>query len=121
MSRVVRDFPFGVVTVLARFNNTIVTVADVNGNVKISFTAGRCGFSGKDKATAYAAQKVVRSVLENAIFQHVKTIEINLVGQGVQREASLKELLSSGLVVKTINEKSRIAHGGVKPRKNRRV
>ncbi len=120
--KVHRHVPFGIAHVLASFNNTIVTITDLAGSVIVWFSAGRAGYSGSRKSSAFAATvaaqeagKMARSSVQ------MEEVEVRLNGPGAGREASVRGLQTSGLNVTTIRDATRVAHNGCRPRKRRRV
>ena len=108
--------------VKASFNNTIITIADEQGQVLATSSAGACGFSGTKKGTAYAASiaadRVVNLVRNN---YGLKTINVFVKGIGQGRDAAIRGLLNSGLSVESLADRTPIAHGGVRPRGPRYV
>jgi small subunit ribosomal protein S11 len=111
----------GVVHINATFNNTIVTVTDIQGNVIAISTAGSHGFKGAKKATPYAAQITVDKVAEEAKEHGLKTVSIRIKGAGSQRESAMRAVFSQNFVVTSITDVSGVAHNGVRPPKRRRV
>jgi small subunit ribosomal protein S11 len=111
----------GIFHITATFNNTKVSVTDVQGNVIASSTAGARSFKGAKKSTPYAAQLTVDHAAVAAKACGVKTVSIRVKGPGSQREAALRAVFSQNFVVTSITDVSGVAHNGVKPRKRRRV
>ena len=106
----------------ASFNNTIIAISDEQGNVIASSSAGACGFRGAKKGTAYAASVAVDKTLnlvKNNFGVRRLTIHVKGVGQG--RDAAIRALINAGLEVNSIIDKTTVAHGGVRPRRARRV
>lgn len=116
-----KNISLGIFHIKATFNNTIVTVTDVQGNVIAISTAGAHGFKGAKKATPYAAQITVDKVAENAKEHGLKTVSIRVKGAGAQRESAMRAVFSQNFVVTTITDVSGVAHNGVRPPKRRRV
>ena len=116
-----KNISLGIVHIKATFNNTIITVTDIQGNVIAISTAGSHGFKGAKKATPYAAQITVDKVSEEAKEHGVKTISIRIKGAGSQRESAMRAVFSQNFVVTSITDVSGVAHNGVRPPKRRRV
>lgn len=120
--KVKRSVPAGQVHVLATFNNTIVTFTDPKGNVLTTASAGGCGFRGSKKGTAYAAQVAAEKagIAAKQTYGMTKA-EVFIKGIGLGREAAVRTLQSLDIHVEIIKDVTGIAHGGVRPRKARRV
>ena len=116
-----KNISLGIVLIKATFNNTIVTVTDIQGNVIAISTAGSHGFKGAKKATPYAAQITVDKVAEEAKEHGLKTVSIRIKGAGSQRESAMRAVFSQNFVVTSITDVSGVAHNGVRPPKRRRV
>lgn len=116
-----KNISLGIVHIKATFNNTIVAVTDVQGNVIVISTAGAHGFKGAKKATPYAAQITVDKVSELAKEHGLKTVSIRVKGAGSQREAAMRAVFSQNFVVTSITDVSGVVHNGVRPPKRRRV
>ena len=110
----------GVVHVRATFNNTIITITDDEGNTFFSISAGRAGFSGSRKSTAYAAQTATRKLCARAFRQGMREIEIWVRGPGLGRKASLRALRRNRLKILRIKDKTSKPHNGCRLRKQRR-
>lgn len=119
--RVRRNVTRGIAFVKATFNNTIVTMADTNGDVLCWATAGTVGFKGSRKSTPFAAQKAAELVAEKATKFGVKEIEVKVKGPGSGRESAITGLQSSGLSIKAIEDVTPLPHNGCRPPKKRRV
>ena len=120
--RVKRSVPVGQLHVLATFNNTIVTFTDNNGGVLATSSAGACGFRGSKKGTAYAAQ--IASEKAGQIVKQafgLSKVDVYVKGIGLGREAAIRSLQGMDIHVESIRDVTTIAHGGVRPRKARRV
>ncbi len=117
-----RSVPVGQMHVLATFNNTIITFTDPKGNVLAASSAGACGFRGSKKGTAYAAQ-VATDRAGHAVKQLHGTskVEVFIRGVGLGREAAVRSLTNLDIHVESIKDVTGVAHGGVRPRKARRV
>lgn len=117
-----RNVPSGQVHVLATFNNTIVTFTDSKGNVLASSSAGSCGFRGSKKGTAYAAQVAAERATQTAKQQFGMTkAEVFVKGIGLGRDAAVRVLTTMDIAVESISDVTGVPHGGVRPRKARRI
>ena len=116
-----RVVPHGVAHILATFNNTLITIADPEGNVVAWSSAGRIGFKGSRKGTPFAAQVAGRNVGHSAKDIGMRTIDVEVKGPGGGRESAVRALASTGLSVKSIKDVTPIPHNGCRPRKRRRV
>lgn len=116
-----KNITLGIVHIKTTFNNTIVTITDVQGNVIAVSTAGSHGFKGAKKATPYAAQITVDKVSTDAKDHGMKTVSIRIKGAGSQREAAMRSVFSQNFVVTSITDVSGVAHNGVRPPKRRRT
>lgn len=117
-----RSVPVGQLHVLSTFNNTIVTFTDNSGGVLATSSAGACGFRGSKKGTAYAAQ-VAAEKAGHAVkqFYGLTKVDVYVKGIGLGREAAIRSLQGLDIHVDSIKDVTTIAHGGVRPRKARRV
>jgi small subunit ribosomal protein S11 len=111
----------GVVHVCATFNNTIISITDLQGNLVCWSSAGKHGFKGSRKATPYAAQVATQNAVDIAKERGLQTVTVEIVGPGVGREASLRALQSSNINVTAIVDKTYHPHNGCRPPKRRRV
>lgn len=116
-----RSFPIGIVHVKATFNNTIVSITDLSGNIVAWSSAGKSNFSGSRKSSAFAATVAAQDAAKVAMSMGMKEVEINLKGPGAGRESAVRGIQSSGLVITAIRDKTPIPHNGCRPRKRRRV
>ena len=116
-----RSFPIGVVHVKATFNNTIVSITDLSGNLVAWGSAGKSNFSGSRKSSAFAATVAAQDAAKIAMGMGMKEVEINLKGPGAGRESAVRGIQSSGLMITSIRDKTPIPHNGCRPRKRRRV
>ena len=117
-----RSVPTGQVHILATFNNTIVTFTDAKGGVLTTCSAGACGFRGSKKGTAYAAQVATEKAGNAAKQNHgLNKVEVFVKGVGLGRDAAVRTLANLNLQVETITDMTGVPHGGVRPRKARRV
>jgi small subunit ribosomal protein S11 len=111
----------GIAHILATFNNTQVSITDGQGHVIGWSTAGRVGFKGSRKSTAYAAQQVAQDAARQAMAHGMKEIEVRVKGPGSGRESAIRALQAIGLEITTIKDVTPIPHNGCRPRKKRRV
>ena len=111
----------GVVNVLASFNNTIVSITDSRGQVISWSSAGKCGFRGSRKSTAYAAQVVAQDAARNAMAHGLKDVVIRVSGPGLGRDSAVRAIQAIGLEISSIVDVTPIPHNGCRPRKRRRV
>ncbi|MEX1147466.1 MAG: 30S ribosomal protein S11 [Sphingomonadales bacterium] len=111
----------GVAHVNASFNNTMITVADAQGNVISWSSAGGMGFKGSRKSTPYAAQMAAEDAGRKAQEHGMKTLEVNVKGPGSGRESALRALQAVGFTITSIRDVTPIPHNGCRPRKRRRV
>ncbi|EKD47175.1 MAG: hypothetical protein ACD_66C00184G0003 [uncultured bacterium] len=113
--------PRGRAYVHASLNNTIVSVADQNGNVLTWASAGNCGFRGPKKSTPYAASKVVEKVLEKVEKLGMKEISLFVTGVGNGRDSAVRSFNAKGLNIVSIKETTPVPHNGCRPRRARRI
>ena len=111
----------GVANVLATFNNTIVSITDMQGNVIGWSSAGKVGFKGSRKSTAFAAQQVAQDAARQAMSHGMKEVEIKVKGPGSGRESAIRALQAIGLEISAIKDVTPVPHNGCRPRKKRRV
>jgi len=111
----------GIAHIQSTFNNTIVTITDMNGNVIAWSSAGVKGFKGSRKSTPYAAQQTAEDAAKKAMVPGLKNIEVYIKGPGSGREAALRSLQSIGLSIKSIRDVTPIPHDGCRQPKRRRV
>ena len=111
----------GVVHIQATFNNTIVTITDVNGNAISWASAGELGFKGSRKSTPFAAQSASETAAKAAIDQGLKSVEVYVKGPGSGRESAIRALETCGLQITLIKDVTPIPHNGCRPPKRRRV
>ena len=111
----------GIVYIQASFNNTLVTVADGNGNVVSWSSSGSLGFRGSRKGTPFAAQQAAARAAQGARDQGMRYVEVRVKGPGSGRESAIRALASAGLEIKTIKDVTPIPHNGCRPPKKRRV
>jgi small subunit ribosomal protein S11 len=119
--RVRRNVSRAIAHINVTFNNTIVTITDVNGDVLCWATAGTSGFKGSRKSTPFAAQKAAETCAERAAKFGVKEIEVKVKGPGSGRESAITGLQNNGIVIKAIEDVTPLPHNGCRPPKKRRV
>ncbi|MBI4482554.1 MAG: 30S ribosomal protein S11 [Acidobacteria bacterium] len=114
--------PQGLAHIQATFNNTIVSITDLQGNLLASASAGSVGFKGSRKGTPFAAQQAAQSAANQVRdFYGMKTLEVRVRGPGAGRESAIRALQTAGLEVRAIRDVTPIPHNGCRPPKRRRV
>ncbi len=117
-----RSVPSGQLHIQASFNNTIVTFTDKKGGVLAACSAGACGFRGSKKGTAYAAQVASEKASEMVKSLHgMKSVDVFVKGVGLGRDSAIRALGSFDISVDSIKDVTSVPHGGVRPKKARRV
>jgi small subunit ribosomal protein S11 len=116
-----RSVPIGQAHVQASFNNTLVTMTDLDGNVLTWGSSGASGFKGSRKSTPYAAQVAAQIAAKKAMDMGVREVDIFIKGPGPGREAAIRSLQATGLKVRSITDVTPIPHNGCRPPKKRRV
>ncbi len=117
-----RVIPVGRAYVQATYNNTIITLTDMQGNVISWASAGGEGFKGSRKSTPFAAQMAAKTAAQNAITNAgLQNVEVFVKGPGIGREAAVRSLFQSGLNVTKIKDVTPVPHNGCRPKKRRRV
>jgi small subunit ribosomal protein S11 len=111
----------GIAHVQASFNNTIVSITDLRGGVIGWSSAGKCGFKGSRKSTAYAAQMVAQDACRQAMGHGLKEVEVRVKGPGAGRESAVRAMQAIGLDVTVIRDVTPVPHNGCRPPKQRRV
>ncbi len=111
----------GVANILATFNNTQVSITDMQGNIISWSSAGKVGFKGSRKSTAFAAQQVAQDAARQAMAHGMKEVEVRVKGPGSGRESAIRALQAVGLEISTIKDCTPVPHNGCRPRKKRRV
>ena len=111
----------GAVHIRATFNNTIVTITDVNGNAISWASAGELGFKGSRKSTPFAAQTASETAAKAAMDHGLKTVEVYVKGPGAGRESAIRALEAVGLQITMIKDVTPVPHNGCRPPKRRRV
>jgi small subunit ribosomal protein S11 len=116
-----KNITSGIVSVLASFNNTIVSITDQKGNVISWSSAGKCNFRGSRKSTAYAAQVVAQNAARAAMAHGLKDVVIKVNGPGLGRDSAVRAIQAIGLEVTSIIDVTPVPHNGCRPPKRRRV
>jgi small subunit ribosomal protein S11 len=117
-----KNIPVGKAFIQATYNNTIVTLTDMQGNVISWATSGGEGFKGSRKSTPFAAQMAAKTAAENAMENAgLQSIEVYVKGPGIGREAAVRSLFQSGLNISKIKDITPVPHNGCRPKKRRRV
>lgn len=116
-----KNVPVGVVHIRASFNNTSVTITDVKGAVISWSSAGRCGFKGSRRSTAYAATMVAQEAARQAVGHGMHEVEIFVQGPGAGRESAIRAIQAAGLNITLIKDVTPMPHNGCRPPKRRRV
>lgn len=116
-----RNVPNGIAYIQSTFNNSIVTIADQNGDVISWASAGSSGFKGAKKGTPFAAQTAAESAARRATEQGMRQIEVMVSGPGAGRETAIRALQGAGLEITLIRDVTPIPHNGCRPPKRRRV
>jgi len=116
-----KNIQMGVAHIQASFNNTIVTITDMNGNVVAWSSAGSSGFKGSRKSTPYAAQKAAESAAKKGMELGLRQIDVLVKGPGAGRESAIRALQAAGLKINAIKDVTPIPHNGCRPPKRRRV
>lgn len=116
-----RQIPRGRVYVQSTFNNTVVTVTDLRGEVLCWSSAGASGFKGSRKSTPFAAGLAAENAARKAIEQGMRQVEVYVKGPGAGRETAIRSLQAAGLLISAISDVTPIPHNGCRPPKRRRV
>jgi small subunit ribosomal protein S11 len=111
----------GRIYVQSTYNNTIITMTDLTGNVIAWGSAGRTGFKGSKKSTPYAAQRTMEDTIARVKDTGLNEVDVFVKGIGTGRESAIRALQGSGFTILSIKDKTPIPHGGVRPKKARRV
>jgi small subunit ribosomal protein S11 len=119
--KVRKEISFGIAHIQSTFNNTIITIADFNGNTVCWASAGTSGFKGARKGTPFAAQLAAKDVAVKAKEFGVRGVDVRITGPGAGRESSIRALQAAGLEIKTIKDVTPIPHNGCRVRRRRRV
>jgi small subunit ribosomal protein S11 len=116
-----KNISTGVANILATFNNTLVSITDMQGNILGWSSAGKVGFKGSRKSTAFAAQQVAQDAARQAMSHGMREVEIKVKGPGSGRESAIRALQAIGLEITAIKDVTPVPHNGCRPRKKRRV
>jgi small subunit ribosomal protein S11 len=116
-----KNVQIGIAHVQAMFNNTLVTITDLNGNVIVWGSAGSQGFKGSRKSTPFAAQRAAELTAKKAMEQGLRQIDVHVNGPGAGRESAIRALQTAGLKINVIKDVTPIPHNGCRPPKRRRV
>jgi len=111
----------GIVHIKASFNNTIITITDVYGNVIAWSSSGRIGFKGSRKSTPFASQQAANSVARTVMDLGLEKVSIEVKGPGSGRESAIRSLQASGLEITSIHDVTPLPHNGCRPKKKRRI
>ena len=116
-----KSIPRGRAYIRSTFNNTLITLTDTEGNVIAWGSAGTAGFKGARKGTAFAAQRAGETAARRAVENGMRHVEVFIKGPGAGREAAIRSLQASGIMVTSIRDVTPIPHNGCRPPKRRRV
>ncbi|RMD85982.1 MAG: 30S ribosomal protein S11 [Candidatus Dadabacteria bacterium] len=116
-----KNIPVGVAHIYATFNNTVVTITDLDGNTVSWSSAGCGGFKGSRKSTPFAAQVAAERAAKKAMEHGMRSVSVRVKGPGAGRESALRAIHSAGLNITTIKDVTGIPHNGCRPPKRRRV
>ncbi|UCE28073.1 MAG: 30S ribosomal protein S11 [Candidatus Coatesbacteria bacterium] len=119
--KVKRSVNEGVVYISSTFNNTIITITDLDGNVIAWATGGSVGYKGSRKSTPYAASIAAENAIRKAVDMGLTTVEVHGIGPGPGRESAVRQIQASRLKIKGIRDRTKIPHNGCRQRKRRRV
>jgi len=121
MKKIIKQIPRGRAYIQATYNNTLVTITDMAGNVLAWSSAGKLGFRGPKKATPYAADLIVKDVIEKVRQNGLKQVQVFVKGAGMGRAAAVRALYTHGLNITSIKDVTSIPHDGCRPPGGRRV
>ena len=116
-----KSVPKGNAYIASTFNNTIITLTDLEGNAIASGSAGMVGFKGARKSTAFAAQRAAEAVAKRGMEHGLREIDVMVKGPGAGREAAIRAIQSSGIAVNSIRDVTPVPHNGCRPPKKMRV
>nr|YP_009925328.1 ribosomal protein S11 [Lomatogoniopsis alpina]QNH70491.1 ribosomal protein S11 [Lomatogoniopsis alpina] len=116
-----RRIPKGVIHVQASFNNTIITITDVRGRVVCWSSAGACGFKGTKRGTPFAAQTAAGNAIRTVLDQGMQRAEVMIKGPGLGRDAALRAIRRSGILLTFIRDVTPMPHNGCRPPQKRRI
>tara|TARA_Y100000996_G_scaffold407960_1_gene386239 strand:+ start:527 stop:916 length:390 start_codon:yes stop_codon:yes gene_type:complete len=116
-----KSVPKGNAYITSTFNNTIITLTDLEGNAIATGSAGMVGFKGARKSTAFAAQRAAEAVAKRGMEHGLREIDVMVKGPGAGREAAIRSIQASGIAVNSIRDVTPVPHNGCRPPKKRRV
>ena len=116
-----KNIAHGVAHIKSSFNNTIITIADHEGNAIAWASSGNVGFKGSRKSTPFAAQMAAETVARRAMEHGVRKVDVEVKGPGSGRETAIRSLQNAGIEVTTIKDVTPVPHNGCRPKKRRRV
>lgn len=116
-----KSVPKGKAYITSTFNNTIITLTDLEGNAIATGSAGMVGFKGARKSTAFAAQRAAEAVAKRGMEHGLREIDVMVKGPGAGREAAIRSIQASGIAVNSIRDVTPVPHNGCRPPKKRRV
>ena len=116
-----KNVTYGVAHIKSSFNNTIISISDLEGNVLAWASAGNVGFKGSRKSTPFAAQQAAEKAARAAIEHGLRRVEVQVKGPGSGRETAIRSLAATGLEILGIQDVTPVPHNGCRPRKRRRV
>lgn len=116
-----KNIPTGIVHINASFNNTQITITDLQGNAVVWTSSGNQGFKGTRKGTPFAAQVAAKAVAEKAMENGMREVDVRVKGPGGGRESAVRSLQAAGLKIRSIKDVTPIPHNGCRPPKRRRV
>jgi small subunit ribosomal protein S11 len=119
--KVKKSIPSGVAHIKTSFNNTLITITDVNGNTVATASGGTIGFKGSRKGTPFAAQQAAENAARTAMDSGMREVDVEIKGPGPGRESAIRALSNAGIRVKSIRDVTPIPHNGCRPKKRRRV
>lgn len=119
--KITRSVSSGIAHILASFNNTIVTIADREGNTITWASTGSSGFKGSKKSTPFAAGIAAENAAKKALERGMKEVEVYVKGPGAGRESAIRSIQAAGLAIRMIKDVTPIPHNGCRPQKRRRV
>ena len=116
-----KNIPVGIAYIAASFNNTMISITDLEGNLIAQSSSGARGFRGSRKGTPFAAQLAAANCAEHAKEHGVRSVDVRVTGPGAGRESAIRALQANGIDIKSIKDTTPIPHNGCRPRKRRRV
>lgn len=119
--KIKKNVPKGVVHIKATFNNTIISISDLQGNVVSWSSAGALNFKGSRKSTPFAAQTAAKEAAQRAMDSGMQEVDVHVKGPGIGRESAIRAIQAAGLNIRFIKDVTPIPHNGCRPPKRRRV